>query len=62
MMASDVFLYLSKILPLAFYPLGLSLVILLSGFVLGGLFWARISLIRTYLKIEVVSRSAIKEQ
>jgi uncharacterized SAM-binding protein YcdF (DUF218 family) len=55
MLVSDVFIYLAKILPLAIYPLGLALIILLFGLLFGGLCWARASLIGAFTLLWLAS-------
>ena len=61
MFASNVVIYLSKILPLAVYPLGMALVILLCGLLFRSLNWARTCLLGAFTILWVASLPVVAE-
>ena len=62
---SDLFIYLTKIMPVAVLPLGMALLIMLCGALFGGLYWARTCLVGAFgllwlASLPVVSGWAIR--
>ena len=61
MFVSDLFLYLTKILPLVFYPLGLALLVLLSGLFFRSFWLARVCLMGAFAILWVASMPVVEE-